>query len=84
MQTSSQKTKQVTRRKSTKPLDPSQTTLNLKSEKSTPAKETSIVETGLRRKLEFTDPQSTTFGLSEQATNVALPYDITPTIFDEN
>jgi len=39
--------------------------------------------TGLRRKLEFTDPQSTTFGLSELATNVAMPYDITPRICDE-
>ena len=41
------------------------------------------MDTELRRKLEFTDPQSTTFGLSEQATNVALPFEITPGCFDE-
>lgn len=32
----------------------------------------------MRRKLEFTDPQSTTFGLSELATNVAMPFETTP------
>ena len=50
----------------------------MKSENSTPARETSIMEAGLRRKLEFTDPQSTTFGLSELATNIAMPFETTP------
>jgi hypothetical protein len=36
------------------------------------------MEAGLRRKLEFTDPQSTTFGLSELATNIAMPFETTP------